>query len=58
VHAGSSLTFTYGVAQRAEVNRAWVDALAFTANSPGGLHLVPEPVSTPSVEQLRAMLED
>ncbi|WP_067195778.1 DUF7882 family protein [Microbacterium sp. XT11] len=58
VHAGTSLTFSYGVAQPTEVNRAWLEALALTADSPGGLHLVPEPVSTPSVEQLRAMLDD
>ncbi len=43
VHAGSSLVYKYHGSRQPMISRAWVDALAFTANSPGGLRLVPEP---------------
>lgn len=46
VHAGSSLVFKYAGSRQPAINRAWVDALAFTANSPTGLYLVPEPANT------------
>ncbi|ALX65651.1 DUF7882 family protein [Microbacterium sp. XT11] len=39
----SSLVFKYYGSRQPSINRAWVEALAFTANSPGGLYLVPEP---------------
>ncbi|MCM3779799.1 DUF7882 family protein [Microbacterium hydrocarbonoxydans] len=40
---GSSLVFKYFGSRQPSINRAWIEALAFTANSPGGLYLVPEP---------------
>ncbi|MBO9625959.1 MAG: ATP-dependent DNA ligase [Microbacterium sp.] len=43
---GSSLVFKYFGSRQPSINRAWVDALAFTANSPGGLYLVPEPAES------------
>ena len=43
VHPGSSIVYKYYGGRQPSVNRAWVDALAFTANSPAGLYLVPEP---------------
>lgn len=43
VHPGSSLVFKYFGSRQPEINRAWTEALAFTANSPTGLYLVPEP---------------
>lgn len=43
VHAGSSLVFKYHGSRQPSINREWVEALAFTANSPSGLYLVPEP---------------
>lgn len=46
LHAGSSLVFKYVGSRQPEINRAWVDALAYTANSPGGLYLVPEPAGS------------
>ncbi|WP_136051886.1 DUF7882 family protein [Microbacterium sp. K36] len=46
IHAGSSMVFKYVGSRQPEVNRAWVDALAYTANSPSGLYLVPEPASS------------
>ena len=48
MHANSALVFKYYGSRQPSVNRAWVDALAFTANSPGGLYLTPEPASTGS----------
>lgn len=43
IHAGSSMVFKYQESRHAPLNRAWFDALSFTANSPAGLYLVPEP---------------
>lgn len=47
VHAGSALAFKYFGSRQPAINRAWVDALAFTANSPSGLRLIPEPPEDP-----------
>lgn len=46
IHAGSSMVFKYVGSRQPEVNQAWVDALAYTANSPSGLYLVPEPAGS------------
>lgn len=43
VHAQSSLVFKYSGSRQPAINRDWVEALAFTANAPSGLYLVPEP---------------
>ncbi|WP_091227160.1 ATP-dependent DNA ligase [Microbacterium sp. 3J1] len=43
IHAGSSIVFKYFGSRQPQINRAWVEALAFTANSPSGLYLVHEP---------------
>lgn len=48
IHPGSSLVFKYYGGRQPSINRAWTDALAFTANSPSGLYLVPEPPDTAS----------
>jgi hypothetical protein len=45
---GSSLVFKYFGSRQPTINRAWIEALAFTANSPGGLYLVPEPQDGPA----------
>lgn len=45
IHAGSSIVFKYFGSRQPQINRAWVEALAFTANSPSGLYLVPEPTA-------------
>ncbi|WP_091226984.1 ATP-dependent DNA ligase [Microbacterium sp. 3J1] len=47
IHPGSSLVFKYFGSRQPSVNRAWIEALAFTANAPSGLYLVPEPQETP-----------
>jgi hypothetical protein len=43
MHPGASIAFTYTTMRPAELNRRWLEALAYAANSPMGLHLVPEP---------------
>lgn len=43
IHPGSALVFKFAGSRQPSISRAWTEALAFTANSPGGLHLVPEP---------------
>jgi hypothetical protein len=43
IHPQSSLVFKFYGSRRPSINPAWINALAFTANSPGGLYLVPEP---------------
>lgn len=56
IHHGSSLVFKYFGSRQPAINRGWVEALAFTANSPGGLYLVPEPPDAgdgPAAEELR-----
>lgn len=52
LHAGSSMVFKYVGSRQPEINRAWVDALAYTANSPGGLYLVPEPAGSAVIGNL------
>lgn len=52
VHAGSALVFKYHGSRQPSINRAWVDALAYTANSPSGLYLVPEPTEGATAEKL------
>lgn len=46
LHPGSSIVFKYFGSRQPAINRAWVDALAYTANSPSGLYLVHEPAET------------
>lgn len=43
VHSGSAIVYKYYGSRQPQINRAWVDALAFTANAPSGLYLIPEP---------------
>ncbi len=53
IHAGSNLVFKYTAGRTPGINRAWAEALSFTANSPTGLYLVPEPTEAqvPDFEQ-------
>jgi len=39
----SSIVYRFLGSRQPSINRRWVDALAFTANAPTGLYLVPEP---------------
>jgi hypothetical protein len=43
LHRSIPLYFRYPVAQPPAVNRAWLEALTVSANSPGGLRIVDEP---------------
>jgi len=43
VHPQSSLIYKYDGNRVPALNAAWLDALAYTANSNAGLYLVPEP---------------
>lgn len=52
VHAGSALVFKYSGSRQPAINRDWIDALAFTANAPSGLYLVPEPPARAAAERL------
>lgn len=53
VHAGSGLVYKYGGSRQTSINREWIEALAFTANAPSGLYLVPEPADVSSREAHR-----
>ncbi|PRA82240.1 ATP-dependent DNA ligase [Microbacterium sp. MYb66] len=52
IHAGSSLVFKYSGSRQPAINRDWIEALAFTASSPSGLYLVPEPQQTAPAERV------
>jgi len=52
VHAGSDLVFKYFGSRQPSINRSWIEALAFTANSPSGLYITPEPSPTDTVERV------
>jgi len=47
LHSASPIVFTYSGSRPSRVNRKWLEALMYTANSPGGLHVVPEPADLP-----------
>ncbi|WP_144877410.1 ATP-dependent DNA ligase [Microbacterium sp. 1.5R] len=52
IHPGSAIVFKYFGSRSPAVNRTWVEALAFTANSPTGMYLVPEPTETSAVDRI------
>ena len=43
IHPRCSIAYKFYGGGRPQINRAWVDALMTTANSPAGLYVVPEP---------------
>lgn len=43
VHPGATLVFRFSGGRVPVINRTWLEALMYTASSPGGLHIVPEP---------------
>jgi hypothetical protein len=45
IHPGVSLVFKFYGSRQPEINIAWVEALAQTANGQSGLYLVPEPTA-------------
>lgn len=52
VHPGSTLVFKFAGSRQPSVNRTWIEALSFTANTPTGLYLVPEPDGGAVAERL------
>lgn len=45
LHPAIPLQFEFFGSREPMLNRAWIDALMLTANSPNGLQLVPEPTA-------------
>ncbi|WP_109210216.1 MULTISPECIES: ATP-dependent DNA ligase [Microbacterium] len=43
IHPQSTLVYKFYGSRKPQLNPAWIDALAYTANSSTGLYLVPEP---------------
>jgi hypothetical protein len=52
LHPGTSLVYRFLGSRQPSINRRWVDALAFAANTPTGLYLVAEPDEFSSGEKL------
>jgi hypothetical protein len=50
----TSIVYKFYGSRRPAINRAWVEALIYTANSPNGLYAVPEPPedSVPNISDL------
>lgn len=45
ISVSTAIEFRYRNRTRTPMNRSWIDELMMSANSPGGLLLVPEPTS-------------
>lgn len=45
LHPSANLQFKFFGKREPALNRAWLEALAYTANGPTGLYAVPEPAS-------------
>lgn len=43
IHPRAQIVYKYYGSRAPQLNRAWIDALIYTANSPTGLYVVPEP---------------
>ncbi|HWI32155.1 MAG TPA: ATP-dependent DNA ligase [Microbacterium sp.] len=43
IHPRCAIVYKFYGSKKPAINRAWIDALVFTANSPTGLYAVPEP---------------
>jgi len=43
VHPGATLVFKFGGSKAPVINRTWLEELMYTASSPAGLRIVPEP---------------
>lgn len=56
LHPRCTLVFKFYRAGRPQLNRAWVEALASSANSPTGLTLVPEPARATDDDREAALL--
>ena len=43
LHPSAALVYKYFGSRQPNLNRAWLEALTYPANSTSGLHIVPEP---------------
>lgn len=50
LHPAANFSFRFHGSRQPNLNRDWLEALAITANSNTGLHLVPEPAAHPGSE--------
>jgi hypothetical protein len=50
LHPSIPLQFVFNGSRQPSLNRAWIDELLVTANSAGGLQLIPEPGAEPGTE--------
>ncbi|MEU1972827.1 ATP-dependent DNA ligase [Microbacterium sp. NPDC019599] len=50
IHSHAGLVFRFHGSRTPRLNRTWLDALMYAANSPGGLQLVPEPAEVGATE--------
>lgn len=55
IHPEGDLSFRYFGSRRPSLNRAWIEALAITANSPGGLYIVPEPADSAETGEIDSL---
>ncbi|KZE88610.1 DUF7882 family protein [Microbacterium sp. TNHR37B] len=46
LHPSASLVYRYFGSRQPSLNRAWLEALTYTANSTNGLYIVPEPTES------------
>lgn len=52
VHPQADLVYKFNGSRQPKLNRAWVEALMYTANSPTGLYVVPEPADIPAEQNV------
>lgn len=52
LHEHCSLVYKYYGSRTPQLNRAWLEALTYTANSPSGLYVVPEPPASAKTETI------
>jgi hypothetical protein len=50
MHPGTMLAFKYFGKRPPSINRTWIEQLMLSANSTGGLHVLPEPADATVVE--------
>ncbi|MFF2369120.1 ATP-dependent DNA ligase [Agromyces sp. NPDC058110] len=53
IHPRAQILYKFYGGRAPQINRAWVDALMYSANSPAGLHVVPEPMEARPASEAR-----
>ena len=54
LHPSAMIVYRYFGSRQPSLNRAWLEALNYTANSSSGLHIVPEPPDTAGADAASA----